>query len=363
LLESAPSQSERAAAWEALDLGLRERATRGEASDELLEALRRDAQSHPDDPTLTRLLARLGDATALDRLRARTRDQRLPTEARAAAVAAFAELAPPGSGGEFLALVTPTGPDPIRIAALAGWARVGTDTEAAKLVAAYPHLSPAVQARARSVLLSRRGWAAVLLRAVDAGRVSSKDFAPDELFAIAGHHDKSLDALVHKHWGTVRGATPEEKLADVRRLNNDLRAGSGDPKIGKALFFKHCAACHKLNGEGGSVGPDLTHANRADRDYLLVSLVDPSAVIRKEYLSYTAETTDGRLITGVVTAQTAASVTLTNAKAEATTLRRDEIASLRESPVSLMPEGLLTPLKPQELRDLFAYLQSPPRKP
>ncbi|HKA08553.1 MAG TPA: hypothetical protein VKD71_14945, partial [Gemmataceae bacterium] len=82
-----------------------------------------------------------------------------------------------------------------------------------------------------------------------------------------------------------------------------------------------------------------------------------------EYLSYTAETRDGRRVTGVITAQTPATVTLTNAKAEATTLKRDEIESLRESPVSLMPEGLLAPLKPQELRDLFAYLQARAPKP
>src|SRR5262249_34201902 len=117
------------------------------------------------------------------------------------------------------------------------------------------------------------------------------------------------------------------------------------------------------NGEGGTLGPDLTHANRGDRDFLLVSLVDPSAVIRKEYLSYTAETLENRLVTGIITAQTPTTITLTNSKVEATTLKRDEIVSLRESPASLMPEGILTPLKPQELRDLFAYLQQPiPKK-
>jgi hypothetical protein len=68
------------------------------------------------------------------------------------------------------------------------------------------------------------------------------------------------------------------------------------------------------------------------------------------------------VITGVMTAQTAATVMLTNAKAEATTLKRTDIASLRESPASLMPEGLLTPLKPEELRDLFAYFQAPARR-
>src|SRR5205085_9228543 len=113
--------------------------------------------------------------------------------------------------------------------------------------------------------------------------------------------------------------------AEVRRLNNDLRAARGDLVAGRALFTKHCATCHKLNGEGGTVGPDLTHANRADRDFLLVSLVDPSAVVRKEYLSYTAELRDGRVITGVMTGQTPATVTLTNAKAEATTLKGDDI--------------------------------------
>ena len=73
----------------------------------------------------------------------------------------------------------------------------------------------------------------------------------------------------------------------------------GDPRAGRALFTKHCAACHKLFGEGGAVGPDLTHANRADRQFLLVSLIDHSAVIRKEYLAWTVQTTDGRVHTGL----------------------------------------------------------------
>ena len=138
----------------------------------------------------------------------------------------------------------------------------------------------------------------------------------------------------------MKGSTPEAKLAEVRRLNNDLRAGPGDAKAGKPIFAKHCATCHKLHGEGVTIGPDLTHANRRDRDFLLVSLVDPSNVIRAEFVSYAAEMLDGRVVTGIVVAQTDAELTFANAKGEKTTVRQADISALRASPTSLMPDDL-----------------------
>src|SRR5262249_61423286 len=124
------------------------------------------------------------------------------------------------------------------------------------------------------------------------------------------------------------------------------------------LFTKPCASCRKLFNEGEPVGPDLTHANRKDCDYLLVSLVDPSAVIRREYLSYVVTTTDGRTLTGLIVAQEGNRLTLATARNERITINRDQIDTLQESPVSLMPDNLLKDLKPQELRDLFSYLQA-----
>lgn len=374
LIGSAPDAAARRPLWEALDLGLRERTGRRPVTAGFARWLERYDRTD-SDPALVRLLAREGIGDAADRVRAVAWDRKRPVTERVAALAVLGdgpgpapEMAlltprskPSRALTDFLPLVVGDEPEAVRRAALAAWARTGTAAEAGDLIAAYPRLPAALRGAARSALLGRRAWAALLLRAVEQGRIPANDFATDDLFAVAAHKDRDLDALVRKHWGNVRGATPEERLADVRRLNNDLRAGPGDPKAGRVLYAKHCAACHRLNGEGGTVGPDLTHANRADRDYLLVSLVDPSAVVRKEYAGHTAETRDGRVVTGVITAQSPASVTLTNAKAEAVTLRRDEIAAIRESAVSVMPEGLLTPLKPQELRDLFAYLQSAPK--
>jgi putative heme-binding domain-containing protein len=166
--------------------------------------------------------------------------------------------------------------------------------------------------------------------------------------------------LVAKHWGKLTAATREEKLAEIRRLNNDLRAATGNATAGKAAYQKHCAACHQLHGEGTKLGPDLTTANRADRDYLLASLVDPSGVIRKEFVSIVVRTTDGRVLTGLPVAREGGGLTLASAKNERTTLAASDIEELRESAVSLMPDDLYRQLSPAELRDLFAYLQATP---
>jgi len=208
------------------------------------------------------------------------------------------------------------------------------------------------------VLLSRKAGARAFLREIDAGHFAVKDVPTEQLRVVALHKDRALDDLVRKHWGNIKPGTPEEKLAEMRRLSNDLRASAGNPGIGHELFKKHCATCHKLYNEGETIGPELTHANRKDRDYLLVNIVDPSAVIRKEYLAYVVETSDGRTLTGVIAAQTPSTVTLVDAKNQRTTINRNKIDSIQESPVSLMPENLLKELKPQELRDLFSYLQS-----
>src|SRR5262249_38057898 len=142
--------------------------------------------------------------------------------------------------------------------------------------------------------------------------------------------DSRLDALVQKIWGNIAAGTPEEKLADVRRFNNDLRAFPGVAIHGHEVFKKTCAVCHRLFGEGAQIGPDLTGANRKDRDYLLVNIVDPSAVIRKEFANFNLETTDGQTVSGLIAAQDPDSVTLLLANGERCSFPRAKIKSLDE---------------------------------
>jgi putative heme-binding domain-containing protein len=90
---------------------------------------------------------------------------------------------------------------------------------------------------------------------------------------------------------------------------------------------------------------------------LIASIVDPSAVVRAQYVQAAVETVDGVVLSGVIAEQDGASLTLIDAKAERRRIPRDRIESVHDLPASLMPEKILDPLTPQERRDLFRFLQ------
>lgn len=309
------------------------------------------------DVTLIRLEARLGRDQAWRRAVAIARDRQTPQAARMAAVAVLGEVAASGAVDPLLELIDAAEPEPVRRAALDALARYNEQRIATRLLAKLPDMQPGLRTKTCDVLLARPAWAGRLLKLVDEGEFAPDEIAVDQLRVVSLHQDKSLDTLVKKHWGSIQSGTPEERLAEMRRINNDLRAAPGSATAGKPLFSKHCGTCHRLFGEGNQVGPELTHANRKNTAELLATIVDPSAVVRREYTNFQVQTTDGRVLTGLLVAQSAGSVTLLDAKNERTTIPRDDVAVIAESPLSLMPENLLKPLGPQELRDLFAYLQ------
>jgi putative membrane-bound dehydrogenase-like protein len=358
LLTSAPP-AERGRVLAALDQGLRDRpVAAAKLPPALAEQLGSLWKDDTIDATLIRLSARLGRRAAHDRAIALATDPKVSHATRLAMVQTLAEVGEPDCVAPLLELLGGSEPEVLQIAVLDALQRFERERIADVLLRLYPKSSSRPRARMTEILLSRKTWAKAFLHAIDTGRFAAKDVTTEQLRVVARYKDRLLDDLIRKHWGNVQPGTPGEKLAEVRRLNNDLRAGTGSAATGHALFRKHCATCHKLFGEGEAVGPDLTHANRKDRDYLLVSIVDPSAVIRKEHLAYNVQTTDGRSLSGLIAEQTPNAVTLLDGKNQRTKIARDKIESMQESPVSLMPENLLKELKPQELRDLFSYLQS-----
>ena len=120
--------------------------------------------------------------------------------------------------------------------------------------------------------------------------------------------------------------------------------------------------CHTLYGEGGKVGPDITGANRQDMDYLMVNIVDPSAVIAKDYMVSLISMKDDDVFTGIVAKEDDSTVSLTT-ESGVQVLQKADIKEMRHSELSMMPEGLLTPLSRKELIDLVTYLRSTSQVP
>ncbi len=137
----------------------------------------------------------------------------------------------------------------------------------------------------------------------------------------------------------------------------------GNPEVGRKLFRDEkrtrCVGCHKVEGEGSEVGPDLSRiGGKFDRPHLIESLLEPSRQIVEGYRASVVVTNDGRVTTGVVKEESAASITLVDPETKRHVIPTARIKKRENSPVSLMPAGLADALTATEFTDLIAYLET-----
>ena len=155
---------------------------------------------------------------------------------------------------------------------------------------------------------------------------------------------------------------PSKKKADPNALRQAAMNNSGDLKRGKSIYLSaaaKCSICHKVAGQGGVVGPDLSQiGGKFDRTHLIESILDPSAEITQGYQSSIIHTKAGRIFTGIVKSESAKGVTLLDAEGKQVTIAIGDVESKQSSKTSLMPAGLADGLTPAEFTDLIRYLAS-----
>ena len=148
-------------------------------------------------------------------------------------------------------------------------------------------------------------------------------------------------------------------------FQDDLAASidAASPDIGAQLFVEAtCASCHKVDCEGGQVGPDLTDVYsrlKGDNLDILREIVDPSHKIDKKYEAKTVYTMDGRVIAGIIIDEDDEGITLiTNPDApEPTKIAEDDIDEIETSKVSIMPKGLVDRFTRDEILEIVGYLK------
>lgn len=169
-----------------------------------------------------------------------------------------------------------------------------------------------------------------------------------------------LAAKLTKVIGEVRPASAD-KAKLMAKYKSDLKPDvlkKANLANGRALYAKACATCHRLFGEGSEIGPDLTGAQRTSLDYLLENILDPSAIVPREYQVTVVETKNGRTLSGIVKKESDAAITL-QLQNEVVVLPKADIAMRTATKLSMMPEGTFEQMKLEEVRDLVAYLMSP----
>jgi putative membrane-bound dehydrogenase-like protein len=206
-------------------------------------------------------------------------------------------------------------------------------------------------------LVSRQSYAEQLVAALERGQVSPDDLTASHVRQVLAFGDQRLSSVIEAKWGVINDSSEARTAAIAsakERLTADVLA-TADLTSGAALFKKTCANCHRLYGEGGRIGPDLTGGNRGNLDYLLGNVIDPSAEVPRQFTTSIIALTSGRVITGVVVAETDSTISIQTDK-ELMVIAINDIEERVRTKKSLMPDGLLDSLSEDQVRNLIAFV-------
>jgi putative membrane-bound dehydrogenase-like protein len=242
----------------------------------------------------------------------------------------------------------------IRIAAIGALARQkGTDAWP-PLLDGFSSDTPPIRRAIIDGLLANSDRTKLLLDAVEAGQIKATEIEPLQVKRLVESRDAGIKERASK---LLAAATPADRAKALADYQPVLQM-KGDAKNGQVVFDKNCAACHRIAGIGVNVAPDISDSRTKKFDQLLGDILQPNRAIDNNYLGYTVRQLDGTVLTGILTAETATSVTLRQQGGKDAVIPRSEIDELKSSGQSLMPEGLERNIPPQDMADLLSFIKN-----
>jgi putative heme-binding domain-containing protein len=174
-------------------------------------------------------------------------------------------------------------------------------------------------------------------------------------------------------WGALKGGARVEKVFDAPALLTAAQAREqegrfahfrrlaekgGNLEKGKAVFATACSVCHSVGGQGGQIGPVLNGAAASGIETLLRATLTPNAAMEAGYRNYRIELTNDEIIDGFLVSQDDSSVLVRQVNKDDQRIPKNKIRRAEYTRQSIMPEGLLDGMHPEDVRDLFAYLRT-----
>ena len=285
---------------------------------------------------------------------ASARDAATPSSTRISFVRILSHAPWPTAKQSLVPLVEKEPNTELRIAALRALAAQQDKEVPALLMKLWPSSAPSVRREILEAMLRQPGRVQVLLDEIEAKRLKAGELDPLRTKQLVNHKDPAIQARARKLLANNLPADRAKVLADYQ----PALTLKGDAKNGKAIFQKNCATCHRVAGIGIDVGPDIADTRTKTLGGLLNDILAPNAAIDANYVNYVVTTKDGRILTGLLTAESASSITLVRAEKQVDVVLRKDVDEIASTGISLMPEGLEKGISVQEMADLLGFLKN-----
>ncbi len=224
------------------------------------------------------------------------------------------------------------------------------------LLAHWKTQTPSVRSSVITAMTSVRSRALPLMQAVESGLIPASQIPFPQRRLLTLHADAKVKALAEKYFSAT---APGPRQPVIEKYQTALSI-KGDAERGRKVFETACIACHRAGDLGQQdIGPNLANIRAWNPEQLLSNILDPNREVVPSFLAYTLETTDGKTLYGMISEESATSLTLKRPDGLTETLLRSQISQITGSGLSLMPEGLEAAIPPESMADLIAFLLKP----
>ncbi|MCC7085634.1 MAG: c-type cytochrome [Pirellulales bacterium] len=222
------------------------------------------------------------------------------------------------------------------------------------LLAGFVHETQATRRAILNAMLEQPQRIRRLLDELEAEGITPADLQPDQWQRLATQSDEELR---HRSERLHAAATPMDRQPVIDQYRRVLTMPA-DSERGKQVFVKNCATCHRVAELGVNVGPDISDSRTRLAEQFLVDILDPNRAIDNRYFSYSLSLTSGQIVTGIIAAETASSVTLREPDDKTRTVLREDIDTFHSNGISLMPTGLEQAISLEQMADLISFLKN-----
>jgi putative heme-binding domain-containing protein len=212
-------------------------------------------------------------------------------------------------------------------------------------------LTPEIRDAAVKVFLINEARVAVLLNAIDTGKIQVSDLSWGRKVGLMAQKNEKLR-------NQARALFTKNNDAEVNAAYQQALQMEGDAINGKNVYQQQCALCHQLRGKMGvTLGPDLGTIHNWSRDAIMANILAPNQSISSGYDLWSVELKNGESIQGIIASETPGAITFRNAGSLEKTIKRQDIKSLKALTMSVMPTGLEKQISLEEMADLLAFLK------